>query len=591
MKRIALFLIIIFAMIISCEQKENIKSKEEYNWKLPYETSGYTKTSTYDEAIIYSKQLAEYSPIVEYTSFGESGQGYDLPLLIIDKNQNFTPEKVRESGNAVFLIEANIHPGEPEGIDAGFLLIRDLVIDNKYPELLENITILFIPSFNVDGHRRFMKYSRINQNGPEMMGWRTTAKNLNLNRDFLKADAIEMQYWLQLFNQWLPDFFADCHTTDGADYQYAITYGLEINGNMNPTQTKWQKEKYLDPITKMMEESEHPIFPYVAFRRWHDPRSGLRSWVAKPMLSEGYTAIQNRPGLLIETHMLKAYKQRVDATYYMLLNTLEILDKEYAELVKINIEADEFVKTSSFRDSVLHVDFKPSSDSTMVIFKGIDYTVDESEITGGPWFKYGDKPIDMELPFFNKLEPIKSVKLPDAYIISPEWTEIIYRLEIHGIELTELEHDTSIIVKSYKFSNIEFGHEPYEGRQKVTSFDIKEIEEERFYPSGSYIIDMNQRTARIIAHILEPEAPDSYLQWGFFNTIFEQKEYGETYVMEKMAREMFVNDPDLLDEFNQFKKENPEIANNQWLLCNWLYSKTPYWDARKDVYPIGKIFN
>jgi murein tripeptide amidase MpaA len=130
-----------------------------------------------------------------------AGQG--LPLLIIDKDQHFNPETTSKT---ILLLQAGIHPGEPDGNDAGLLLIRDMVIHGKNKELLENITLLFIPIFNVDGYDRFGPYNRINQNGPKEMGWRTNAQNLNLNRDFIKADAPEMQAWLKLFNQWMPHF-------------------------------------------------------------------------------------------------------------------------------------------------------------------------------------------------------------------------------------------------------------------------------------------------------------------------------------------------------------------------------------------------
>lgn len=556
-----------------------------------YEKSEFTETFTYEEAVEYAKVLSHMSPIIHYTTFGKSGQGYELPLLIVDKNQNFTIEKVKESGNAIILVEANIHPGEPEGIDAGFILIRDIAISKKRIALLDNVTLLFIPSFNVDGHRRFMKYNRINQNGPKEAGWRTNARNLNLNRDFLKTDAVEMKHWLKLFNDWLPDFFIDCHTTDGADYQYALTYALEIYGNMDEGLTKWQKEDYLKPVTTMMKDDGYDIFPYVAFKRWHDPRSGLRSWVGSPVLSEGYTAIQNRPGLLIETHMLKDYKTRVDVTYQMIKNTMQLINNQYKKLIDLNKNADKKTASKEFRNKIFNLDYKFSEkDSTIVDFKGIDYTTEKSEITGGVWFKYGDKKNTFKIPFYNTQKAVKSAKLPEAYIIGPEWKETIERLNYHGIKYKKLKKPASINVKSYKFSDVKWAKEPYEGRMRINNFKMEKIEEERFYPEGSVVIFMDQRTARVIAHIFEPEAPSSYLKWGFFNNIFEQKEYGEVYVMEEMAIKMLKKDKKLKKEFEKMLEENPQIKNKQWAICNWFYSKTKYWDNRKDVYPVGKIF-
>jgi len=554
-----------------------------------YEKSGFLETPRYDETIEYSKKLAESSDFIEYIIFGKSVQGRDLPLLIIDKNKNFTPESVKKSGNAVLFIEACIHPGESEGKDAGLMLIRDILIYQKYPELLENTTILFIPIFNTDGHERFSAYNRINQNGPKEMGWRTTAENYNLNRDFLKADAPEMQQWLLLFNKWLPDMFIDIHTTDGADYQYSITYGMHTMGDMNAEQTAWQNE-YLEEIEEKLKKDDVLMFPYVSFRRWHDPRSGLIRRTASPRFSTGYVANQNRPALLVETHMLKDYKTRVDATYHLLRRTLEYTDKHYNTLIATNNKADKESENLVGKEFALDY-YTSQKDSTRVEFKGVEYDIVHSDLTDGIWVQFSDKPKDYDLVLFNKLMQGTKAILPDAYIIPVEWTNVIGKLKLHGIEYTTLLDAKEFEIKTYKFSNISFANFPYEGRQMVQDFKMEEISMQKIYPAGSVIIPVNQRTAKLIAHLFEPEGPDSFVHWGFFNSIFERKEYVETYVMEKMAREMIKKEPELLEEYKQAVKNHPEIYNNQWAKVFWFFERTPYWDQQKDVYPVGKIYN
>ncbi|MEI6059651.1 MAG: M14 family metallopeptidase [Bacteroidota bacterium] len=555
-----------------------------------YEKSNFTKTSSYTETIDFCEKLAKASAALHYTSFGKSPEGKDLPLLIADRNGNFTPESVRISGNAVLLVEACIHAGECDGKDAGLMLLRDLVINKMNAQLLDHVTILFIPVFNTDGFERFGAFNRINQNGPEEMGWRTTAQDLNLNRDFMKADAPEMQAWLRLFNAWLPDFFVDCHVTDGADFQYTMTYALETQGSMEKELSDWTATVCEPYLVNEMKKSGFPVFPYVQFRNWHDPRSGLTIGVAPPMLSQGYCAIQNRPGLLIETHMLKPYKARVTSTYTMLLHTLELLNKEYKTLQKLENKADTYTAAGTFRKEPFPVSFSESyADSTQIDFLGFDYTIDTSDLTGGLWFKYNEqKPVNWQLTLFPDCKASRFVSLPEAYLIPPQCITIIERLKLHGIKMTSLAHEVSCKVKISRFRNVEWQKRSYEGHHKLT-YGLADTLETSTFPTGTMLVEMDQRTARVIAHLLEPASPDSYAAWGFFDAYLEQKEYAESYVMEVLARDMIRKNPELKTQFEQKKASDKAFASDPEEMLNWFYSKTPYWDSHYNLYPVGRI--
>lgn len=562
---------------------------QQSQWITHYERSGFTETPRYHETVEYCKRLAEYSEIVHFTTFGTSPQGRELPVLIIDKHRQFEPAAANKT---VILVQAGIHPGEPDGKDAGLMLIRDIVVYGKHLELLDDITLLFIPIFNVDGHERFGPYNRINQNGPAEMGWRTTAQNLNLNRDHIKADAPEMQAWLVFFNKWKPHFFIDCHTTNGADYQYPLTYMLETMGNMDEGLTNWQTEIFEPVIKDKMLHAGYPIFQYVQFRQWHDPRSGLRTGPAPGMLSQGYSALLNRPGLLIETHMLKDYKTRVESTYQMILHSMEILHEQGKTLRDLIKKADDHTASASFRQQEFPLGFTISTtDSVMMEFLGVEYDIDTSPVTGGPWFKYyPDKPVTYTLPMFRHNVPSAKVLLPEAYIVPAEWSIIIDRIKFHGIDMHIISEPLELEVDTYRFTNPVWRAAPNEGRQMVTA-GSELITEVRSFAPGSAIIPMNQPYARLIARMLEPGSSDSFLQWGFFNAIFEQKEYAETYVMEPLAQQMLAESEDLRREFEEMKLNNPEFARNQWNMLNWFYSKTPWWDQSKNVYPVGRINN
>lgn len=571
----------------------NLVLAQNEKLKTYFEVSNYKQTPTYDSTIAYCKKLDKYSKLLKYQTFGLSSQNRELPLLIFDSKGNFNPKKVKQSGNLVVLIQSCIHAGEPDGKDAVLMLLRDYIIDDKKVEALKNITILFIPILNTDGHERFGKYNRINQNGPEEMGWRTNANNLNLNRDYLKADSKEIRYWLKLFNEWEPDFFIDCHTTDGADYQYIITYALETEGNCDEKLSNWLKNVFINNLEPKMNESGNPIFPYVTFRNWHDPRSGLKSGLSTAMLSQGYTITRNRPGLLIETHMLKDYKTRVFGTYLMIENSIKILSDFVDNLKKIIKEADSNSKKIYENFKYFPINFSTSmKDSVIVDFLGVDYTIEKSKFTKGDWFKYNNKEKKtFKIPFFNKIIPETYSELPFAYIIGPEWNEVIERLELHGIKYTRISKPLKINVKSFRFSNVKFNDFPYEGRQTLLKFDLDTINEIRTYPKGSVVVETDQKLSKLILNIFEPNAQGSFLYWGFFNTIFEQKEYAESYVIEGMIEDIFYKNPAVREEFYFKLSTESNFSENNRAIINWLYSKTSYWDNRLNIYPVGKIFD
>ena len=558
------------------------------DWTTPYERSGGKVTPRYAETIEYCRKLAAASPWLQYETFGTSPRGRDLPLVIANRHGRFTPEAVRETDGVVVLVQAGIHAGEICGKDAGLMLLRDLTVTGERSELLDNVTLLFVPIFNVDGHERFGPYNRINQNGPEQMGWRVTAQNLNLNRDYLKADTPEMRAWLKLFNAWLPDFFVDIHSTDGADYQYAVSYGLEIHGNIDDGLAAWTRDHYLPALEAGLATTGFPLTPYVIFRRWHDPTSGLVSWAASPRLSQGYTALQNRPGLLVETHMLKEYPTRVAAAYAVLVKTLGFLNDDHRRLRDLVQAADAAAAAGRLREQPFPLRFEMASDSVMVDFLGVEYEELQSDLTGGTWFRYGSEPVTYRIPHFNIQQSSVTVDLPEAYIIPAEWPEVARRLSAHGVVLNRLERAASVTVRSYRFSEAAWQERPYEGRHPV-SFEVESITEERLFPPGSFVVDMRQRAARVAANVLEPQAPDSYVYWGFFDAIFERVEYVESYVIEDLAREMLAEDPALAQELFERKAADPEFAKDPWAIRYWFYARSPYYDQRVNLYPVGLI--
>lgn len=562
-------------------------AQTQADWQTHYEKSGHLETPRYPATIDYCQRLDAASEWVKYESFGKSPQGRDLPLVIVDKNGNFTPEAVRKSGNVIMLAQSCIHSGESDGKDASLMLMRELVITRDLADLLDHVTILFIPIFNVDGHEMFGPYNRLNQNGPTEMGFRATAQNYNLNRDFLKAESPEMQAWLKLYNRWLPDFLADNHVTNGADHQYVMTYGIETNVNVAAPLREWTTDVMEPYLVEAMSKDNQLTAPYFSMNRRPAIGNGVKIEPYSPRYSTGYGAVQNRIFYLVETHALKDYKTRVTANYLLMKHMLALLNKERKSLLSANRTSDAL--TRELPGSYLPLDLTMDmTDTTMAPFAGIEYEETFSEISNSERVVYNGKPVTMEIPYFKKSVVTDSAKIPYAYIIPPQWVLQIDRLGWHDVKIHRLSEAISLEVDSYRFNNASWRRQSFEG-QLMTEFSVTPLTETRMYPQGSAVIIMNQRTNRVIAHLLEPHAPDSYVKWGYWNTLFERKEYGEDYVLETIAREMLAENPELQKEFDQYLADNPGAAQNRWARLYFFYARTPYWENRINLYPVGKI--
>lgn len=561
---------------------------QDGQWQTYYEQSGYKKTPRYGETIEYCKRLAAASPWVKYTTFGVSPQGRELPLVILSKDRAFDPAQAAKSGKAILLIQSGIHSGEIDGKDASLMLMREIAITKKLAHFLDNTILLFVPIFSVDAHERFGPYNRINQDGPEEMGWRVTAQNLNLNRDYMKADTPEMRAMLRLFTGWLPDLYVDCHVTDGIDFQYDITYAIETARNIDSGVAAWIKTKLLRESLPKVEAAGHKIFYYVFPREDNDLSKGLTAGAAPPRFSTGFGALHNRPTMLIETHMLKPYKTRVDATYHFLQAMIACVNADPASLRKVVRNADKVAAEAAQRRAFVPLSFALSDKSTMRKFLGINVRYEPSTLSGTVKRVYTGEPVTLTVPFFEDVNITDSVAMPLAYLVPQEWKFVEEGLRHHGIAFSRTTRADTVAVESYRFSEVSFRARPYEGRQ-MPSFTSESIAERRFYPKGTLVVRTNQRAANVAVHLFEPRAPDSYVAWGFFNTMFEQKEYAESYVMERIGAGMLAEDPALTREFEAKLASDTTFAGSPAQRLNWLYLRSKWADPWLNTYPVGRV--
>jgi len=559
----------------------------------PAEKTNYRETPNYADTIAFAQQLANASPAIEYRSFGRSGQGRDLPLLIASESQTLTPEAARSEGKAVVLIQACIHSGEPDGKDAGFALLRDIAITKTAAGILNNVVLLFIPIYNTDGHERSSPYNRINQNGPELMGWRTTSTYQNLNRDYMKADTPETRAWLRLWNEWQPDLFIDCHVTDGADYRCNITYHHEHHDGIDDAVLAWERDVFGGKVAPATEAAGNIISWYLEFIDNRDLQLGTRDFNGSPRFSTGYVPLRNRPGILIETHMIKDYRSRVIGTYDFLRAALMEVNNDPERLRTVSREADERTVNAGKTfdpDRLYPLDFELTDEQTPFQLKAFRYETEQSEVSGDLRVVYGREPLDLTVPMYDTFRVKAAVALPLQYIVPVQWREVIDALHAHGLEMKTLAEPVSIEVESYRFVNIEWPREPFEGRH-MPRFEVETTLEAREFPAGSVVVPLAQRLGKVAVNLLEPKAPDSLVPWGFFNTIFEEKEYAEHYVLETLAREMLAADQNLASEFEQLLANDPAFAASPSERLRFFYKRSPYWDPQMNLYPVGRIIN
>ena len=580
---------------LDSQQSNKLDSQQRDKFLTHYEKNNFNRTPRFDETVAYCKLLSDNSKMLNFITIGKTPQGRDIPLLILDKDGLTDPQAIRAKGRAIVLAEAAIHAGEPDGKDAGLMLMRDIAIYNKYPGILDNVTLLLIPIINPDGHEDFGSHYRINQNGPEEVGARFTSQRLNMNRDFIKADAPETRALLKLYSKWMPELFIDIHVTNGADFQYVTTYGLDHCGFLESSMFKWTKEVFEKELNKRMEQSGYPIFPYFEFNSYSNPRAGVLPDNFPPQYSNGYASANNRIGMLVENHIYKPYKERVTSAYNIIKHSLEIVGKNAGHLINLTKESDNNIASARFRTDSLPLLFTHDlKDSIIVDFLAWADKSEISSLSGAKW-TYSDRsaPITVKMPLFTSYKSELKIKLPEAYLIPKEQIETINLLDVHGITYEILTGDSEYNVETYRFINPKWSQFPYEGRITLTT-DYTTQKEKVTYKKGDIKVTTSQPKVKILAHLLEPKSPTSLVYWGFYN--LWARPSTEFWIrlnyMEVKGREMLEKDDALRAEFESKKANDPEFASNPNAILQFFMLKVrENVEPNANRYPVGRLMN
>lgn len=567
---------------------------DDTHWTTPAEASQFRTTPSYATTLAYLQRLQQAAPDkIKLETFGITPQGRPMTVVIASGDGTFTPDVARAAHKPIVLLQAGIHPGEIEGKDAGLMLLRDIAVANKYPHLLDHVVLVYIPVYSVDGHEYSSPYNRINQNGPESMGFRGQSQYLNLNRDYIKADAPETLAWLKLWQTWLPDFLIDVHTTDGADYQYDLTWYTEDPHKLDPSIAAWQHKIMVEQAMPAYEKLGHLGSIYLEFKDGRDPRKGIENFGSGPRFSTGYAALQNRPGLLIETHMLKSYAVRVHAVYDLVRVVLDDINRDPASLRAAAQQADaRTIARAGRANEQVPLTFKLDAKLTSFVLKGYAFAQTHSDISNDTWIQYDPgKPVTYRIDNWNSLLPDLSITPPVAYIVPGEWKTVIDTLDAHGIAYRRIGHPMKEVdATTYQLDQPQWASEPFEGHVMLRSFGLHAQATQVTLPAGSVIVPLNQRAANVVIELLEPQAPDSLLHWGYFNAIFEPKEFGEPRVLEKLARDMMAKDPGLKAQFEQKLHDDPGFAASSRARLNFFFIRSPWYTVQRvGAYPVLRV--
>lgn len=549
-----------------------------------FEKTDGLETATYFEAIDWYKNLDKISSKVLVKEMGITDAGYPLHIVMVSNDGKFDPLQWHKQNKAVILINNGIHPGEPDGIDASMMLVRDIV-KNK-TKLPDNVALAFIPVYNIGGCLNRNSYSRANQNGPKEYGFRGNAQNLDLNRDFTKSDSKNAKAFAQIYHYVDPDILIDNHVSDGADYQHTMTILTTQYDKLGAELGGWLKSKFEPQLYKSMADKGWDMVPYVSFET-AGPEKGMVMFYDSPRYSSGYTTLFQTIGFMPETHMLKPYKQRVLSTYSFSETMIEKASLNAKELIAERKKARLQVSNEKSFPLKWNVD---TSKYSYVTFKGYEQAYKPSDATGLNRMYYDrTKPFTKQVKFFDTFKPTDIIEAPKAYIIPQGWWAVIDLLKLNGVQMQRFTKDTIIDVQAYHIDDYKSYPKPYEKHHKNMAVKTSVMNQQIRFLKGDYIIWLNQPANRYLVEMLEPTGDDSFFSWNFFDAVLQQKEGYSDYRWDDLAAEVLKKNPALKEKLEEKKKADDKFAKNSSAQLNFIYINSPYYEPSHNRYPVYRL--
>lgn len=572
MKRFPLFLLCFLCSILSFSQTTK------------YEKTNGKETSTYFEVIQFYKDLVKSSSKISIKEMGPTDAGYPLHLVMISDDKSFDPKRWHQEEKVVIFINNGIHPGEPDGIDASMMLVRDIL--QQKIKLPNNVALAFIPVYNIGGSLNRNSFTRVNQNGPKEYGFRGNSQNLDLNRDFTKSDSKEAKSFAAIFHYLNPDIFIDNHVSDGADYQHTMTLISTQYEKLGPVLGKWLKETFEPALYKSMAKKKWDLIPYVDFDAT-DFSKGMKMFYDPPRYSTGYAALFNTLSFMPETHMLKPYKDRVQSTYDLMVSFIDEASANAKTIKQKRKEASLQIQ----HQLVFPLKWtNDNSNFSEITFKGYERDSALSEATGLQKMFYNKKlPFTKQIKYYNSFKISDSVKKPLIYIIPAGWYSVIELLQNNGIKVSRLLSDSLINVTSYKIASYKSMPTAYEKHHKNYNVQINISTQLVKFLKGDFIIKTDQPHVRYLIEMLEPTGDDSFFAWNFFDGILQQKEGYSDYRWENLAAEVLNKDERLKLLLEEKKASDSNFASDSRAILAFIYKNSVYYEKTHLQYPVYRI--
>ena len=551
--------------------------------KLNYEEN---KSVTYDETIEYYKQLDDKYKSAKLIRKGKTDIGRSLHLFVISEDADFDPGSIRKKDKRIILINNGIHPGEPCGVDGSILFAQTVLSDKKYTKYLKNTVICIIPVYNIGGTLNRSKYWRPQQPGPEECGFRGNAKNLDLNRDFVKLDTKNAKSFTDIFHEWQPDIFLDTHTTNGSDHKYAITLITTQKDQYDADLGDFVKDTYEKTLFDDMKKTDHEMIPYINWIH-SDPEKGITEYIPSGNHSSGYGRLFNTISFMTENHVYKSFKDRVESVYDFELILLKNTSKYSKEIKAFREKAKQQAKDK--KEFVLRWE----TDSTKVDqfeFAGYKRVLKKNKVTGLLWREYDhDSVFTLDIPFYRYYKAELIVEKPYMYIIPQAWDQAIQNMKRNQVNMCRLTKDTVLEVALYYIENNQKAKRQYNGHIVNENFKLRNETMKIKYYKGDYLIPVDQDKNNYIVETLEPNASPSFFRWNFFDPILERREYLTYNGFEDEAIEYLKEHPELKQELDKKIKEDEQFAKNHYAQMWFIFQNSPYYEKTHNRYPVARI--